>query len=110
MTRDCGQYRDDQRLWIVQGMTADLWGGGGSGYLNLTDTRSHFRVVVLSSYLFLYPAARCLPGFCNGARHDSWVPSAHEREALALCDWSGGFCHKNGICHVSQVPRLTIQK
>ncbi|CAI9549313.1 unnamed protein product [Staurois parvus] len=45
MTRDCGQYRDDQRLWIVQGMTADLWGGGGSGYLNLTDTRSHFRGV-----------------------------------------------------------------
>ncbi|CAI9602184.1 unnamed protein product [Staurois parvus] len=28
MTRDCGQHRDDQRLWIVQGMTADLWGGG----------------------------------------------------------------------------------
>ncbi|CAI9573523.1 unnamed protein product, partial [Staurois parvus] len=72
-------------------MTADLWGGGGSGYLNLTGTRSHFRGVVLSSYLFLYPAARCLPGFCNGARHDSRVPSAHEREALALCDWSGGF-------------------
>ncbi|CAI9568854.1 unnamed protein product [Staurois parvus] len=76
MTRDCGQHRDDQRLWIVQGMTADLWGGGGSGYLNLTDTRSHFRRVVLSSYLFLYPAARCLPGFCNGTRHDSRVPGA----------------------------------
>ncbi|CAI9561201.1 unnamed protein product [Staurois parvus] len=35
---------------------------------------------------------RCLPGFCSvGARHDSRVPSAHEREALAICDWSGGF-------------------
>ncbi|CAI9580021.1 unnamed protein product, partial [Staurois parvus] len=35
---------------------------------------------------------RCLSGFCSvGARHDSRVPSAHEREALALCDWSGGF-------------------
>ncbi|CAI9541553.1 unnamed protein product, partial [Staurois parvus] len=31
-------------------MTADLWGGRGSGYLNLTGTRSHFRGVVLSSY------------------------------------------------------------
>ncbi|CAI9542706.1 unnamed protein product, partial [Staurois parvus] len=28
-------------------MTADLWGGRGSGYLNLTGTRSHFRGVVL---------------------------------------------------------------
>ncbi|CAI9608070.1 unnamed protein product, partial [Staurois parvus] len=39
-------------------MTADLWAGKGSGYLNLTGTRSHFRLVVLSSCLFLYPAAR----------------------------------------------------
>ncbi|CAI9534640.1 unnamed protein product, partial [Staurois parvus] len=39
-------------------MTADLWGGGGSGYLNLTGTRSHVRGVVLSSYTFLYPAAQ----------------------------------------------------
>ncbi|CAI9624008.1 unnamed protein product [Staurois parvus] len=63
MTRDCGQHRDDQRLRTVQEMTADLWGGrGGSGYLNLTGTRSYFRRVFLS-YLFLYPAARCLPGF-----------------------------------------------
>ncbi|CAI9533140.1 unnamed protein product [Staurois parvus] len=46
MTRDCGQYRDDQRLWTVQEMTADLWGGGGSGYLNLTGTRSYYRGVV----------------------------------------------------------------
>ncbi|CAI9562776.1 unnamed protein product [Staurois parvus] len=28
-------------------MTADLWGGRGSRYLNLTGTRSHFRGVVL---------------------------------------------------------------
>ncbi|CAI9534711.1 unnamed protein product [Staurois parvus] len=28
MIRDCGQYRDDQRLRTVQEMTADLWGGG----------------------------------------------------------------------------------
>ncbi|CAI9614159.1 unnamed protein product [Staurois parvus] len=28
MTRDCKQYRDDQRLRTVQEMTADLWGGG----------------------------------------------------------------------------------
>ncbi|CAI9584197.1 unnamed protein product, partial [Staurois parvus] len=26
-------------------MTADLWGGRGSGYLNLTGTRSYFRRV-----------------------------------------------------------------
>ncbi|CAI9580447.1 unnamed protein product, partial [Staurois parvus] len=46
-------------------MTADLWGGRGSGYLNLTGTRSYFRRVFFLSYLFLYPAARCLPGFCS---------------------------------------------
>ncbi|CAI9568993.1 unnamed protein product [Staurois parvus] len=29
MTRDCGHSTgDDQRLWTVQEMTADLWGGG----------------------------------------------------------------------------------
>ncbi|CAI9557418.1 unnamed protein product [Staurois parvus] len=37
-------------------MTADLWGGRGSGYLNLTGTRSYFRRVFFLSYLFLYPA------------------------------------------------------
>ncbi|CAI9555443.1 unnamed protein product [Staurois parvus] len=48
MTRDCGHSRgDDQRLRTVQEMTADLWGGRGSGYLNLTGTRSYFRGVVL---------------------------------------------------------------
>ncbi|CAI9576533.1 unnamed protein product [Staurois parvus] len=51
MTRDCGQYRDDQRLRTVQ-MTADLWEGGrGSGYLNLTGTRSYFRRV----FFFILP-------------------------------------------------------
>ncbi|CAI9622271.1 unnamed protein product [Staurois parvus] len=45
MTRDCGQHRDDQRLRTIQEMTADLWGGRGSGYLNLTGTRSYFRRV-----------------------------------------------------------------
>ncbi|CAI9552893.1 unnamed protein product, partial [Staurois parvus] len=58
-------------------------------------------------YLFLDKAARCLPGFCNGARHDSRVPSAHEQEALALCDWS---LTASGICHVSQVPPYHSQK
>ncbi|CAI9599043.1 unnamed protein product, partial [Staurois parvus] len=39
-------------------MTADLWGGRGSGNLNLTGTRSHFRGVVLSSYLSaVFPCA-----------------------------------------------------
>ncbi|CAI9547782.1 unnamed protein product [Staurois parvus] len=29
MTRDCRHSTgDDQRLWTVQEMTADLWGGG----------------------------------------------------------------------------------
>ncbi|CAI9570561.1 unnamed protein product [Staurois parvus] len=44
MTRDCGQHRDDQRLWIVQEMTADLWGGGER--VPEFDS-SHFRGVVL---------------------------------------------------------------
>ncbi|CAI9542229.1 unnamed protein product [Staurois parvus] len=39
MTRDCGQSTGDDQE------TADLWGGRGSGYLNLTGTRSHFRGV-----------------------------------------------------------------
>ncbi|CAI9614595.1 unnamed protein product [Staurois parvus] len=30
-------------------------------------------------------------------RHDSRVPSAHEREALALCDWSGGFWDRSCV-------------
>ncbi|CAI9585048.1 unnamed protein product, partial [Staurois parvus] len=34
-------------------------------------------------YLFLYPAACCLPGFCSvGTGHDSRVPSAHAQEAV----------------------------
>ncbi|CAI9591675.1 unnamed protein product [Staurois parvus] len=50
MTRDCGHSTgDDQRLWTVQEMTADLWGGGGSGYLNLTGTRFYFFDLTCSS-------------------------------------------------------------
>ncbi|CAI9535326.1 unnamed protein product, partial [Staurois parvus] len=37
-------------------MTADLWGGRGSGYLNLTGTRPHFRAVVLP---LVWPFTKC---------------------------------------------------
>ncbi|CAI9624647.1 unnamed protein product [Staurois parvus] len=84
MTRDCGKHRDDQRLRTVQ-MTADLWGGRGSGYLNLTGTRSYFRRVFFLSYLFLYPAARCLPGFCSvGARRTAGCPVRMREKRCAL--------------------------
>ncbi|CAI9622051.1 unnamed protein product, partial [Staurois parvus] len=91
MTRDCGKHRDDQRLRTVQ-MTADLWGGRGSGYLNLTGTRSYFRRVFFLSYLFLYPAARCRPGFCSvGAVVGQPDAQCACARSAALCDWSGSF-------------------
>ncbi|CAI9544696.1 unnamed protein product [Staurois parvus] len=58
MTRDCGQYRDDQRLRTVQEMTADLWGGRGSGYLNLTSAELFFDLTCSSIQpRTVYPAS-----------------------------------------------------
>ncbi|CAI9581234.1 unnamed protein product [Staurois parvus] len=74
MTRDCGHSTgDDQRL--------RTFGEGGG---TLTGTRSHFRGVVL-------PSSR--GGFC-----DSWVPTAHAREALCFVNGP----KPSGTCHVSQ--------
>ncbi|CAI9537213.1 unnamed protein product [Staurois parvus] len=36
-------------------MTADLWGGRGIGYLNLTGTRSYFRSFF---FFFILPVPR----------------------------------------------------
>ncbi|CAI9583333.1 unnamed protein product [Staurois parvus] len=63
-------------------MTADLWGGGERvpefDRYPLLLPRSCSLVSVSSAagpYLFLYPVARCLPGFCNGARQCTWARS-----------------------------------
>ncbi|CAI9538384.1 unnamed protein product [Staurois parvus] len=84
MTRDCGQCRDDQRLQTVQEMTADLWGGGERvpefDRYPLLLPQSFFL-----SYLFLYPAARCLPGFCSvGARRTAGCPVRMREKRCAL--------------------------
>ncbi|CAI9541962.1 unnamed protein product, partial [Staurois parvus] len=92
MTRDCGQYRDDQRLRTVQEMTADLWGGRGSGYLNLTGTRSYFRRVFFF-YLtcsFIQPRA-VFPASVVWALVGQPDAQCACARSAALCDWSGGF-------------------
>ncbi|CAI9620912.1 unnamed protein product [Staurois parvus] len=91
MTRDCGQCRDDQRLWTVQEMTADLWGGG-----ERVPEFDRYPLLLPQSFFYLtcslYPAARCLPGFCSvGRSSDSRMPSCACARSAALCDWSGGF-------------------
>ncbi|CAI9595792.1 unnamed protein product, partial [Staurois parvus] len=76
MTRDCGQYR---RSLLT-------FGEGGSGYLNLTGTRSS------AEFLFDLTCSSIQPRAVFPASvMDSRVPNAHGREALALCDLSGGF-------------------
>ncbi|CAI9621676.1 unnamed protein product [Staurois parvus] len=66
-------------------MTADLWGGGEwvpefDRYL-LPLPQSFFFL----SYLFLYPAARCLSGFCSvGTRRTAGFPVRMREKRCAL--------------------------
>ncbi|CAI9602887.1 unnamed protein product [Staurois parvus] len=89
MTRDCGHSTgDDQRL-----QTFWEW-RGGSRYLNLTGTRSHFRGVVLPPHLLRHVTGpRRLPDHSQSAAH------------LAHAQWAPG-CEA-ATCH-SRVPTLKM--